>query len=141
MGLNLQERALLDVRVMWRRLERPANWMDNPSSWIWRRADGAPQGFGYAWTEDIGLANLLWLTLGMDTPPTEYDAGTNPLFMRVIAHARTSLVSGASLLDLAARLPLKEFAALLPATSTGGSNPLECAYPLLKLLARDRLRC
>lgn len=134
------ERALTDVRNMCHQLGNP-NWMANPRSWIWTRPDGLAQGFGPAWRESPGLANLLWLSMDFREPPQVYDATKNSLYMYLMMFAGSSKLHGLPLLDLAGLRSLQAFHTLLPAGETllAGGNSLERAYPLLKLLAQRRL--
>ncbi len=88
------------------RVLEPA-WMGNPDSWIWRRPDGAMQGFGLNWRENVGLANLQWLAMDIDHAPADYDAHSNALYMWCLFQGRT-------LQEAAELLTLHDFALLNP---------------------------
>jgi hypothetical protein len=92
------------VHQFMRRITEPA-WMHQPDAWMWRRPDGAAQGFGASWREDPGQANLLWLAMGLDRPPRNYDACGNALYMFV-------LIKGQRLAEQASLLSLEEFSRL-----------------------------
>ncbi len=88
------------------RLVNP-NWMSNPDHWVWRRPDGAAQGFGMSWRDNVGLANLQWLSMNLDHPPADYDAHSNKLYM-------WATLQGHALQRRAEILSLRDFALLNP---------------------------
>lgn len=128
------------IRKMWGHLERNPFWMPSPRSWTWKRPDGHYQGFAGMGQDNPGIANLLWLTLDMATVPKTYNAAENSLFQYVIVHASKVKIGHIPLLDAASFYTLREFEAMLPHTVPVTRNPLERAFPLLKLLAQRRLR-
>lgn len=76
------------------------NWFPCPDSWVWRRPDGRQQGFGLAWRDDPGMANLQWLALDMQAAPRElFDVRMRPLYLWLSLHGQQLTVS-ASLLTL-----------------------------------------
>lgn len=76
------------------------NWFPAPDCWFWRRPDGVRQGFGLTWRGDPGMANLLWLALDLERPPTILDARRIPLYSWLLLHGQP-LASSASILTLA----------------------------------------
>lgn len=131
--------TIVKVSNMLRRLLTPPNWMPNPTTWTWRRPDGNPQGFGVTYADDPGMANLLWLTMDLAKPPEHYNGLGNALFTIVLLEAHSAKLGGAPLLHLAALKTLREFHDMLPESGHQG-NRLERMYPLLKMLAAERLR-
>jgi hypothetical protein len=130
---------LAKVRALCSRLEQPF-WMPDPDKWVWLQPDGRPQGPGLVSYASPGLTNLLWLALDLPAPPPVFQMTDNLLAGLVLLLAGSSRLVGQPLLDMAALHPLDEFAALLPEARAPGSNSLEGAYPVLRLLALRRLR-
>lgn len=130
---------MVQVRNLCQVLGHP-NWMARPRSWVWRRPDGMAQGFGPAWQDEPGRANLLWLSLNLVRPPADYDASKNDLYMAVLLQGRNSRLAGEPLFDQAALLSLRDFVALLERTPPSNGTQLEQMYPLLRMLAAERLR-
>ena len=105
------------------------NWMPDPQKWVWHTEDGQAQGFGLAWPDNIGEANLLWLVLGMPSPPDIYDARQSPMYMAILGLSSTA--PGRRTVDAARLNSLTEFAAYMEQTQAG--SPL-C------LMAESRLK-
>lgn len=112
--------------------------MEAPECWLWRRPDGLPQGFATISSKVPGLANLLWLAMGMDAPPATYNSDINGLYNLVLMEARGAKLAGQPLIEVAGLLPLQRFLALLP-QQVASTQPMERAYPLLRVLALERL--
>lgn len=129
---------LKQVRALCARLENPY-WMAKPDDWVWVRPDGAAAGFGLIARSHPGMANLLWLAMDLATPPWEYDMDSNPMMQLLFVYGTSSRLCGQPLADLAALSTLQEFHELLGAVGPG-SNPLEHAYPVLRMFAARRLR-
>lgn len=134
------DQVVTQVRKLYARLERNPRWMPNPERWVWKKPDGHAQGFAWVTYDNPGLANLLWLCMDMHTPPTDYDAGSNPLWTWVLMYQQTAKVGDLLLVDAANFLSLKEFHDLLPSDPQITRNPLERAMPLMKILAARRMR-
>jgi hypothetical protein len=126
----------LPLRALYARLENPY-WMPEPASWVWD-CDGRRQGPALLITCEPGLANLLWLTLDMGTPPQTYDMSLNPVMSMLMLAGSPAKLAGEPLFDQAALHTLQEFHDLLPAEASGAT--LTAIYPLLKMLAARRLR-
>jgi hypothetical protein len=129
-------RDLEKVRALTARISYP-HWMHRPGTWTWTRPDGMSQGFSSMIYTQPGLCNLLWLAMDLDRPPEAYNALANPLYMLLVVN-RDAKLRGEPLTDMAALLTLRQFHDLLP-ESTAAVNPVEHAYPLLRLLAERRL--
>jgi hypothetical protein len=129
-------RDLGKVRALCEHLASP-QWMPNPGAWLWTRPDGNPQGFGMLAYTSPGMANLLWLAMDMDEPPSRYDTRANPLYQMVITDAAAAKLAGQPLVDLASVLPLSAFADKLSDVPLG--HGIEQMYPLLRALAQRRL--
>jgi hypothetical protein len=129
-------RDLEKVRALEARISHPY-WMRNPETWTWTRPDGMSQGFASLMYTQPGLCNLLWLAMDMDRPPSLYNALANPLYMLLVIN-RAAKLRGEPLTDAAGLLSLQQFHDLLPSASVA-LDPVEHAYPLLKLLAARRL--
>ncbi len=96
------------------------NWMPDPQKWVWHTEEGQAQGFGLAWPDNIGEANLLWLVLGMPSPPDIYDARQSPMYMGVMTMG--TLPAGQHIIEAARLNSLTEFAEFM--TKNHPTNPL-----------------
>lgn len=123
------------TNVHYLRMLNPA-WAKHPERWVWHCGTRL-QGIGLGWREDPGMFNLQWLSLDLDTPPREYDARANPLFMRVLLQARQTTLGGVPLPDVAAAHTLPRFLEKLDNDVMVG--PLSDTKPLLRLLGQRRL--
>jgi hypothetical protein len=122
----------------WRR--HCCTWMPRPDDWVWQ-VPGAPQrqGFGLNWRDPLAGANLLWLALDMDRPPTHYNARLNPLYMLLVAQAPMVKLNGVDLVDQAASLTLRQFFRECETGQLEGSCELTRFLPVITLLAHRRL--
>ncbi len=132
--------VMAKIRAMCAKLTHP-NWMREPDTWTWCRPDGMPQGFGQHWRDEPGVANLLWLSMNRNEPPTHYDATANGLYGAVLMFGASSKLLGAPLLHMASTKTLNQFYLALQASSAHvAGNRLERAYPLLADFARQRMQ-
>lgn len=122
-----------------RRVVNP-NWMPNPDRWVWPTAEGAMQGFGYTWRSNVGLANLLWLVLDMETPPRCFDAHKHNAYMMIMLYGAAHNGTLAELVQLAELNGLARFRTELAKKPEMANVPRAKLAPLLLLLAERRLR-
>lgn len=120
-----------DHLTRWRR--HRAAWMDQPEGWVW-----AGQGPGLHFCAgQVGVANLLWLSLDMATPPASYNARDNKLYVLMLLYSTNMLIDGVPLVEHADCLTLEQFRDLC---ATGKwSGPVHSILPLIHLLANKRL--
>ena len=126
--MNNEETFLNTVR------RHRAPWMLHPDHWTWQTPEGLPQGFGLCWRRDVGSANLMWLALDMELPPSRYNMVYHSLCTLLMMHASKMVLGGQPLVDQAACLTLQQFSAELEKDKSTGN-----VLPLLALLARGRL--
>ncbi len=116
------------------RATRQVNWMPEPDTWMWRRWDGQPQGFGVGWLNNAGQANLLWLALDLKAPPRQYDARENQLYSIIAVHGTGKLYD---LCLLAESVTLAQFRTRIGEGDAGKAYPALCHS--LRNLADRRL--
>lgn len=108
-------------------------WMARPGDWVWTAPGGQPQGFGLNWRDNVGRANLLWLAMDMDTPPSrQYNLRFHQLCMLILTHGEKMGLAGLPLFDQAGTLTLAQFRNVCQEHN-------ESIYPLLVLLANRRM--
>lgn len=117
-------------------------WMKNPDSWIWTTPALQPQGPGMLWRADAGGANLLWLALDMEQPPTRpYNWRYHQLCVMLATYGSKAELAGLPLFDQAASLTLAQFRNLCLTSHFTAPPPVPGDLPkLLALLANQRLQ-
>lgn len=119
-----------------------ASWVERPQDWVWQAPERLRQGFGPMVRDGaagVGLANLLWLSMDMETPPRFYDARTNPLYVALALYAPQMVLNAWPLLDQAADLTLRQFHEQCNKGPLLGPKQLGTMLPLIQLLATRRL--
>lgn len=112
-------------------------WMTDPDDWVWTTPEMNPQGFGRCWRDDVGRANLLWLALNMDTPPSRpYNMRYHKLCMLLVETGSVMSLGGLPLFDQAGALTLAQFRNLCAAPAANDT----LIAPLLALLANRRMK-
>ena len=113
-----------------------AAWMPDPDDWVWTTPAHQPQGFGLNWRDNVGMANLLWLALDMERPPSRnYNMRYHKLCMLLVEGGHSMQLAGLSVFDQAGSLTLAQFRNLC---YTPGPADTQIA-PLLAILANGRL--
>lgn len=115
-------------------------WMPRPADWVWVTPAKQAQGFGLSWRDNVGLANLQWLCMAMDTPPSRsYNWRCHNLLTIVTMYGDKMEVGGQPLFNQAEALTLAQFRNILRDTGFSAPAPYNHIDQLLLLLANERL--